>query len=294
MKQQLKKRFKKILALLGILFVTLFVFRLIYGYTITPNSSHAYDRQFFEQATSVKKNYASKQYVVKNPTQAAIKVDQKYEKIAEISTKSSAFEKEEKQTRQAIKKYKALIQFEQKSGNVGYRNLNLVIGVPPENFDKLYEDLIKIGKVQSKQITKTDKTNEYKELNAKKSSLEKMRNALIELKSKGGEIREFMDLETRILEIESQLQALGVSLGNFDAENEFCTVKFALLEGKEIKISFLHRVKVAFQWTVKYFIGLMMSLSFASMFAYFSTLLIEQFKRFKKLFCDEGKEEQES
>ncbi len=286
-KKQIRARAKKILSWLGILFVALFIFRFIYGYTVTPSNSVAYDnRLFFEQATSVKKNYASKKYEVKNP-QATTKVDQKYEKIAEITTKSSKFEKEEKQTRKAIEQYKALIQFEQKSGNIGYRNLNLVIGVPPENFDALYEQLVKIGYVQSKQITKTDKTNEYKELNAKKASLEKMRNALIELKSKGGEIREFMDLETRILEIESQLQELGVSLGDFDVENEFCTVKFTLLEGREVKIGFLHRIKVAFQWTIKWFLGLMVTLAFATMFAYFLALLVEQLKIFERLFRDD-------
>jgi len=43
-----------------------------------------------------------------------------------------------------------LIQFEQKSGNIGYRKLNLVIGVPPENFDAIYNQLITIGNVQAK------------------------------------------------------------------------------------------------------------------------------------------------
>ena len=48
-----------------------------------------------------------------------------------------------------------------------------------------------------------------------------------------------MGLENRILEIEQQLQGLGVSLGNFDDENEFCTVHFSLLEGKEVKIGIM-------------------------------------------------------
>lgn len=42
---------------------------------------------------------------------------------------------------------------------------------------------IKIGKVSAKQIIKKDKTNEYKELNAPKKSLEKIRASLIELKA---------------------------------------------------------------------------------------------------------------
>ena len=284
MKQTFKKRLKKIIFWLLIIFLILFIFRLIYGYTKTfdntPNQT-----QFFESISNTKRNYASKEYKVKSNTtnQSSVKVDQKYEKIAEINTKSSEFDKEEKQSRKEINKFNALIQFEQKSGNKGYRKLNLVIGVPPENFDSLYNQLIKIGTVQAKQITKKDKTNEYKELNAKKSSLEKIRTSLIDLKSKGGKIEEYMDLENRILEIEQQLQELGVSLGDFDDENEFCTVQFSLLEGKEIKIGLMQRIKVALEWTVKIYLRIMTTLFFLTLFAYLLLLGIEKLKVLERI-----------
>jgi len=284
MKQTFNKRLKKLIFWLIVIFIALFIFRLIYGYTKTfdetPNQT-----QFFENISNSKRNYATKQYEVKSSTtnQSAIKVDQKYEKIAEIKTKSSNFEKEEKTSRETIKNLDALIQFEQKSGNKGYRKLNLAIGVPPENFDALYNQLITIGKVQAKQITKKDKTNEYKELNAKKQSLEKIRTSLIELKSKSGRIDEYMGLENRILEIEQQLQGLGVSLGDFDDENEFCTVQFSLLEGKEIKIGLLQRIKVALEWTVKIYLRIMTTLFFLTLFAYLLLLGIDKLKIFERI-----------
>lgn len=284
MKPTFKKRLKKLTLWLILIFAVLFIFRLIYGYTKTfddtPNQA-----QFFDNISNSKRNYATKKYKVKSstPNQTAIKVDQKYEKIAEIKTKSSNFEEEEKSSRKTIEKLDALIQFEQKSGNKGYRKLNLVIGVPPENFDDIYNQLITIGKVQAKQITKKDKTNEYKELNAKKQSLEKIRNSLIELKSKGGKIEEYMGLENRILEIEQQLQGLGVSLGDFDDENEFCTVQFSLLEGKEVKIGIMQRVKVALEWTVKIYLRIMTTLFFLTLFAYLVLLGIDKLKVFEKI-----------
>ena len=284
MKQTFKKRLKKLIFWLLIVFAILFIFRLMYGYTKsfddTPNQS-----RFFDNISNSKRNYATKKYEVKSNTanQSAIRVDQKYEKIAEIRTKSSNFEKEENFSRERIKKLGALIQFEQKSGNKGYRRLNLVIGVPPENFDDLYNQLITIGKVQAKQITKKDKTNEYKELNAKKQSLEKIRASLIELKSKGGKIDEYMGLENRILEIEQQLQGLGVSLGDFDDENEFCTVQFSLLEGKEVKIGIMQRIKVALEWTVKIYLRIMATSFFLTLFAYLMLLGIDKLKIFERI-----------
>ena len=284
MKSEFKKRVKRLSRYFLILFLILFILRLIYGYTETINNNNL-NTQFFESISSVKRNYASKKYKMEssNTAQSPIKVDQKYEKIAEISSKSNEFDDEEKQAREQVDKYKALIQFEQKSGNRGYRKLNLRIGVPPENFDNLYNDLITIGKVQAKQITKKDKTNEYKELNAKRISLQKIKNSLLELKSKGGKIEEHVLLENRILEIEQQLQELGVNLGDFDDENEFCTVQFSLIEGKESRISFIHRVKVALEWTIKFYLRIMAALFFMVFFVYLLLLVIDKLKIIERI-----------
>lgn len=284
MKTSFRKRFRKVIIALLAGFVVFFIFRLVYGYSKTTESSMV-QGEFFESIADVRRNYASKKYAVKstNTGQLAVNVDQKYEKIAEVNTKSTKFEEEEKLLRNNIDKYSALIQFEQKNGNKGFRRLRLSIGVPPEKFDALYNSLIKIGEVQSKQITKKDKTNEYKELNAKKASLEKIRASLINLKSKGGKIEEYIDLENRILEIEQQLQDLGVNLGDFDDENEFCTVKFSLKEGKETKISFTHRVKVALEWTIKTYLKIMLTLFFMTLFAYLFLLTIEKLKVLEKV-----------
>ncbi len=278
-------KLKTIILFLFLGFVLLFLFRMFYGYTKNLNEVQEQTQQFNENSLNAKRNYASKEYQVKSSTlnQPQIKVDQKYEKIAEINTKSDLFEEDEKQVREQIDAVNALIQFEQKNGNKGFRTLQLVIGVPPENFDNLYNSLIKIGKVQAKQITKKDKTNEYKELNAKKASLEKIRTSLIDLKTKGGKIEEYMALENRILEIEQQLQDLGVSLGDFDDENEFCTVQFSLVEGKVNHISFSHRIKVSLEWTVKIYLQLMATFFFLTLFSYFLLLVIEKLKLIERV-----------
>ena len=245
-----------------LIFLLLFGVRFWYGY------EHLIEERYFENLPSagisssaggsdLKRNYASKEHTVNNNLQSnnrnptAIKVDQKYEKIADISTSTTDFETEETKVQQQIEQYESLVQFEQKKGNKGQRRLLLYIGVPPLHFDALYEQLANIGTVQAKHITKTDKTNEYKALNAKKISLEKTRASLIELKSKGGQIKEFMELETQILGIEQQLQALGVSLGDFDEANEFCTIQFSLTEIQKFYISLATRIKDAIEWTVR-------------------------------------------
>ncbi len=148
--------------------------------------------------------------------------------------------------------------------------------MPPAKFDSLYEKLLKIGRVASKEITKIDKTNEFANLNAKKASLEITRQSLLEIRKQSGKIDEYINLQNRILEIEQELQSLGVLLGNFDAENEFCTIRFSLQESRIVTISMLHRIKVAFEWAVQYYLLLLAILAVASIFAFFFLLIIDK------------------
>lgn len=281
MKTEYKIRFKKYITILIGLFISLFIFRCIYNYKHKDTPVFLNENMAESIIWDVRKNYASKKHEIASAHSGSTqtKIDQKYEKIAEIHSNSSNFDRDEKSIRTEIGQFKALIQYEHKNGNTGNRNLNFSIGVPPENFDAMYQSLIKIGIVSAKQITKTDKTNEYKELNAKKFSLEKIGKALLELKVKGGRIDEFMQLENRILEIEQQLQDLGVSLGNFDDENEFCTVQISLNEGIKIqKSTTLTILKDALEWTIETYLKLMAALTFLALFAYLITITIDKLK----------------
>ena len=269
----LKGRIAKIALWFVAGFFVLFIFRLVYGYTSKMNQRDSdYMSDFFSDE-NVKRNFASSKYEYKRDKSGAKDyapleavetpantgdVNQKYEKTAEIRTKSNEFEKDKKKTEDLIKSFNGIIQFEQNTGQKGDREWHISAGVLPENFDSIYNYLVKLGNVRFSEITKTDKTSEYKNLNAKRISLEKTRQSLIDLKSMSGKVDEFVNLSNRILEIESELQELGVQLGEFSEENEFCTIKFSLVEGRPIiPISLMHRLKVAFEWTVPYYLGFM-------------------------------------
>ena len=70
--------------------------------------------------------------------------------------------------------------------------------------------------------------------------------------------------------MEEKIQALGLNLGECDEENEFCTIKYTLEEYKEriTTISFSHRLKIAFEWTIEYYaflLGLLLMASIVSL-----------------------------
>lgn len=257
------KKYKRYYLILFLAFVVLFLFRLGYGYTLDVNKTN--EREvYFENFSSDKKNYATKdfkseKFQAQQDMPASVPTDQKYEKIAKVNATTHTFDSDEEKVRNAVEANYGIVQYERKTGNDGKRKLQLQIGVPPDNFDSLYNFIIKIGEIKSKDIIKNDKTNEYLQLNARKASLEKSLVSLIEFKEKGGKIDEYINLENRILEIEENLQRLGVNLGDFDESNAFCTIQFSLAEvtkAKVITVSFYHRVKVALEWTIAFYLRL--------------------------------------
>ncbi|MDA6070889.1 DUF4349 domain-containing protein [Flavobacterium sp. AC] len=258
MAKNFRSRFLKLSKWSAGLFILLFAFRILYGYVAADSTSrNDYSDNFFGSIDNLRKNYASEKIAMKGDNIQApsnMASSQKFEKTASIKAKTSEFDKDESLIKAKTKSYNAIIQYEQNLGQKGNRQIHLLIGINPAKFEDFYLELQKIGVLKDTEITKVDKTNEYRQLNAKKISIEKMLQSLTELKSKGGQIADFISLNDKILEVEEQLQGLGVELGNFNTENEFCTVRFSMYEGAtEKSISFMHRTKVALEWTIKYF-----------------------------------------
>ncbi|MDX1958760.1 MAG: DUF4349 domain-containing protein [Leptospiraceae bacterium] len=277
-------------------FIGLFSFRLIYGYLTVPESrvgissnSNNYNQIAHNVSFELgRKNYATDKVKtsdvrIQTPGFTQILNQQKYEKIGTLSSRTSEFEEEEKKIRNIITLEKAIIQFEENHGLPGHRTLHLGIGVNPERFDEMILELKKIGRITAIQINKTDKTNEFRELNAEREALAKTISALRSLKGKGGKIEEFIQLENKILETEQLIQSKGVKLGDFDSENEFCTVKFSLVEDKnELKKSFLsnlfHRIKSALEWTIKYYFYFSLICFFGAFGIYTGLLILDKIK----------------
>lgn len=289
MKSVIKKGI--IWGLLG--FVAFFVCRLIYGYIAYPNGkletsySHHYYQSDQSDFSFSRKNYASAKYKSKSSHSTVPVVsghDQKYEKVCTMASHTEKFSTDENQIHQAIKKHNSLIQYENRSGLKGNRHLNLAIGVPPIHFDSMVLDLKNIGNLKSILIDKQDKTNEFKELQAKRITLDKSLQALKNLKEHSGDIKAFVELEKQILELEGSIQALGVTLGDFDAENEFCTVKITLSERKEryTQVNLISRIKTALEWTIKFYITFTISIFFVILIVFVGSKIVEKVKESSK------------
>lgn len=283
MKTTFIKRCWRIARWLLALYLVLFLFR--FAYTYVKDGGPAGRRSsYFDGLDNLRKNYASEKgsfaaVQVKGESNAVPAGAQKYEKTAVVTSETSHFEKDDGAIRAKATAFKGIIQYEKAFGLKGARELHMLIGISPAVFDSFYTEIRKTGSIQSMSVTKEDKTNEYRQLNAQKASLEKTLASLQELKSKNGEVGDFVSLHDKILEIEGRLQELGVELGNFNAENEFCTVKLSLFEGKPKKsFSILYRVRISFEWAIEKFVFVMGGLFLAVAAGFIILLIVEKLK----------------
>jgi hypothetical protein len=284
---------KGIFAYAGI-FLLFVAFRLLYGYVTYDASPGRGDFTLGgyagnmsglisqnEQNQSFKYNKASaKRLVEKDGSGSApgsVSVEQKFEKVSTMRSKSHEFDAEQKKIRETVSSFNAIIQYERSTGLKGSRDLDLVIGVQPEKFDAFVEKASKIGKLESLSIDKIDKTNEYRDLKSKRKTFEDTITSLSALKNKGGRVEEYIQLENKILEIKKQIQDLGVKLGEYDAENELCTVKFYLYEKYGISYSFIRSLKMSIEWAVKLYLMLTISAFLALAAIMLGTKIVEKF-----------------
>jgi Domain of unknown function (DUF4349) len=196
-----------------------------------------------------RKNYAS-QKVQGTPGQS-IGDSQKYEKVATVGLATNQFDDHRSSIERTIVEAGGQVQLERLQGLVSRRVLNLGIGIPPEKFDAFISDIRKLGRETGLTVVKNDKTNEYLRMRAKRASLEKTRGQLENLQAAGGSVDERLKVQTQLSELEEKIQEMAVSLGEFDVQNELCTVKLTLAEERAtVRPSSLQRLNRAITSTI--------------------------------------------
>jgi len=237
-----------VVALAAAIFLALFAFRLAvepaemtFAYmTLAPRS------QSFDMT---KNNYATGTKLA-GPSCQPVGDSQKYEKIATLTEVTRDYDADRKRVDDLISKHQGIVQFERASGLPGRRTLYLGVGVPPDHFDAFIDAVKAIGRNTQVEIIKNDKTNEYLQLRAKRATLEKARSGLEAVQASGGSVDERIHVQNRLTEIEERIQELGVSLGEFDSQNELCTVKLTLSEtAGPTSNPWSRRIIDALEWT---------------------------------------------
>jgi Domain of unknown function (DUF4349) len=239
----------------GLAFLALFLVRLAFE----GDGGRAFDDLVIGQGSeaqfeNARKNYASQKQLSGVAPGVSMGDAQRYEKVGTLTQSTADFDKDKQRVLEVTSASQGVIQLERATGLKGRQVLYLGIGVPPDKFDAFIESAKAIGKNVQIDVVKNDKTNEYLQLKAKRTTLEKARTSLDELKASGGSVEERVNVQNRLTEIEEKIQELGVSLGEFDTQNELCTVKLTLREVRgSANTSLARRAFHAFEWTAMYY-----------------------------------------
>jgi hypothetical protein len=230
-------------AVSGAIFLAMFLFRL----TVDQRETSPANNSFGVSFELAKNNYATAKLV--GPSGQSVGDSQKYEKVATLTELTRNYDADRKRIDDLVTSHQGLVQFERATGLVERRTLYLGVGVPPDHFDAFIEAVKAIGINAQVEIIKNDKTNEYLQLRAKRATLEKARSGLEALQASGGSVDERIHVQNRLTEIEERIQELGVSLGEFDSQNELCTVKLTLKEATRAAPHWSQRIIDALEWT---------------------------------------------
>ncbi len=264
-------------------FIVLLGLRLGYGYLEHPDGRGGGARSVDDGGgfELEKRNYASAK-IARSTSTGATAIDQKYERVAEVRARARAFDDDEARVRAAAAEHGGVIQLERKQGLRGQRVLHLAVGVAPGRFDAFVEAVRAVGTASYVTVDKQDRTNDFKELAAKRAVLEASRDALVALKARSGTIAELVALEDRILDVHEQIQSLGISLGEFDEVNELCTIKLTLTEQLELpavagtSIPVWRRLRAAVDWTVPTYLRLIGMLLCAALIGVAAVVVVER------------------
>ena len=281
-----KNKFKKTVIAFLILFLLTFAARSAYELVftgrdviVTYDPGMSYSGMMYE-SYGKQSNVASERVVQKDLYGQSVSFDQKYEKTANIVATSERFTDDNKSLRRIIEENNAVIQMENLRGLPGRQTLDMTIGVMPDSFDAVVEFIQSIGQLKSFDVNKVDKTNEYRELMAQMETFQKTLDSYTEMKRRGGDIKDLLLLEDKILDIQDKIQTLGVNIGVFSTENSFCTVNFSMREVTvavtEISVRFVMTcVKDAFFWTITLYL-LLFIVSVGGLFAVWILLFAYQ------------------
>ena len=252
------KTLKRILIGLIVIFLAIFAVRAVYEITVyseidAPTTYGIYNSSMMESGAYQQRNFATLKMEYATDGAPVSVLDQKYERIANITSKTVNYDKDIENFDEAVSKHKAVIQTENRRGLAGNRRADFMIGVKPEYFDDMQKAVSEIGRITSSNITKTDKTYEYRQMLAEKDTLERRRESYTELRRLGGTIPELLQLEERIIEVESQIQMQQIGLGEFSDDNALCTINFTIQEGSEISVPL--KLWNALKWTVSFYLA---------------------------------------
>lgn len=156
---------------------------------------------------------------------------QLFEKRAQIGCRSQDFQADESKLRSQLALHKAIVFFEKSEGTAPRRKLYIELNVPPEQFESLVAGVKTIGHLESILVQQRDRTSEFRKLQSQRRTMRSHLDAIVKLRDRPmTSLDDALKLENKIIDIERDLQNVGVQMGDLAAKESYFHVDMSLIE----------------------------------------------------------------
>ncbi len=148
--------------------------------------------------------------------------------------------------------------YSRSSGSGNTRYLSITARIPSEKFEDFINSLSGDGKIMSRSVNAENISQVYANKETYKKALEKEQERLLEMMDKAQTIEEMITVESRLSEVERQLNVYRTDLAQMDKDVEFSTVYIELQEVKRYteevsSTTFGEELKYAFEDAINSF-----------------------------------------
>ena len=138
------------------------------------------------------------------------------------------------------------------------RYLNITARIPSEKFEEFINSLSGDGKIMNRSVNAENISQVYANKETYKKSLEKEQERLLEMMDKAETIEDMITVESRLSEVERQLNVYKTDLAQMDKDVEFSTIYIELKEVKRYteevnSTTFGEELKYAFEDAINSF-----------------------------------------
>ena len=137
--------------------------------------------------------------------------------------------------------------------NYSSKNAVIVARVPAEKLGEFLSEIEKIGTVQSKNISKSDVTDTYTDIESRITALETEEKALLKILESCKTVSETIEVQSRLSEVRAQIESFKSQKKSYDSQISYSTVRiYASQEERILKNdgSFSSRLKEKFDSSI--------------------------------------------
>ena len=162
-------------------------------------------------------------------------LERKLIKSGDISFATDSITETKQRIKQAVKKYKAYISSEVEDNYYDRISNDITIRVPFENFDKLLADIGKgVESFDSKNISISDVTSEYLDVEARIKTKKELENRYHELLNKANTVSEILEIEREIANLRSDIESYEGRLKYLKNQVSYSTLEVNFYKTKDV------------------------------------------------------------